>query len=457
MLLAADVVGLSAAFFIPEFLGRSPTSASAAVESAVFVAAVPAWVVAAKLSGLYDHDEERADHTTADELARVIRLVTLGVWAVVLVALAAGVDHIALSHLALFWATAIVFVTLGRGCARALCRRNAMYVQNTVVVGSDHAAELVAHKIEQHPEYGMNLLGMVDDVEADRLPRDLDLPLLGTPAALPALVRELRIERVIIAYPNHTPEETLRLIRSLNDLNTQIDVVPRCFELIGPGAVIHAVEGLPLLGLPPFDLSRSSQLLKRAIDVVVATTGLVVLSPLFALIAIAIKIDSSGPIFFRQVRMGARECTFRIHKFRTMCVDADERKHEVAHLSLYSQHGDTRMFKIREDPRVTRVGRLLRRYSLDELPQLIDVVVGKMSLVGPRPLILNEDEHVVDWARRRLDLKPGITGLWQVLGRNNIPFDEMTRLDYLYVSNWSPWTDIRLMLLTVPVLFRRSY
>jgi lipopolysaccharide/colanic/teichoic acid biosynthesis glycosyltransferase len=161
-------------------------------------------------------------------------------------------------------------------------------------------------------------------------------------------------------------------------------------------------------------------------------------------------------VFFRQLRMGCNGRTFRIWKFRTMTADADERKQEVAHLNQHLQNGgDPRMFKIPDDPRVTRVGRWLRRYSVDELPQLFNVLRGQMSLVGPRPLILDEDQHVREWARQRLNLKPGITGPWQVLGRSGIPFDEMVKLDYLYVTGWSPFNDLKLILRTVPVVTQR--
>jgi lipopolysaccharide/colanic/teichoic acid biosynthesis glycosyltransferase len=195
-------------------------------------------------------------------------------------------------------------------------------------------------------------------------------------------------------------------------------------------------------------------LLKRATDIVFSALALVSLAPLMVLIALAIKKNSSGPIFFRQVRMGCRNKTFRIFKFRTMVADADARKGEFSHLNEYAKKGaDARMFKIAKDPRVTKVGRLLRRYSLDELPQLINVLKGEMSLVGPRPLILEEDQHVEQWARQRLDLKPGMTGPWQVLGRNDIPFDEMVKLDYLYVTNWSLRRDLGLMANTIPIAF----
>ena len=152
--------------------------------------------------------------------------------------------------------------------------------------------------------------------------------------------------------------------------------------------------------------------------------------------------------------MGARERSFRVFKFRTMVADADAMKDEVAHLNMHL-NGDPRMFKVPNDPRVTRVGAYLRRWRIDELPQFLNVIRGEMSLVGPRPLILDEDRYVESWARRRLELKPGVTGLWQVLGASDIPFDEMTKLDYLYVTNWSLREDLRLMLQTVPALLRK--
>jgi lipopolysaccharide/colanic/teichoic acid biosynthesis glycosyltransferase len=189
----------------------------------------------------------------------------------------------------------------------------------------------------------------------------------------------------------------------------------------------------------------------------VTVPALIVLAPVFAVLALMIKLDSSGPVFFRQVRMGSRGKTFLILKFRSMVADADARKGDIAHLNKHLRNGgDPRMFKIDDDPRVTRVGRMLRRFSLDELPQLWNVLLGQMSLIGPRPLILEEDAHVMDWAERRLDLKPGITGVWQVLGRDGIPFEEMVKFDYLYVTSWSLGGDLRLLFRTIPSVLRRT-
>jgi lipopolysaccharide/colanic/teichoic acid biosynthesis glycosyltransferase len=188
-------------------------------------------------------------------------------------------------------------------------------------------------------------------------------------------------------------------------------------------------------------------------DILISFVGLLVLAPAFLFIAAAIKLDSRGPVFFRQVRMGSGDSRFHILKFRTMVADADAHKGEVVHLNKHAG-SDERMFKAPNDPRVTRVGRFLRRYSIDELPQLVNVLLGDMSLVGPRPLIPEEHRHVDGWGLKRLDLKPGITGLWQVLGRDDIPFGEMVELDHRYVTTWSLFEDLRLLLRTVPVVLR---
>jgi exopolysaccharide biosynthesis polyprenyl glycosylphosphotransferase len=457
MLLVADVVGLILALLLAEWLA-SRTGRSDAVdvraEILLFVATLPGWVVIAKLYGLYDHDEERTDHSTADDVGGVFHLATVCTW---LCLVAAHVTHLArpgVLKLSLFWAAAVVFVSSGRALARSIARRQVAYVQNTVIVGAGEVGQLVAKKLLQHPEYGINLVGFVDDRPKERRDDLRHLTLLGGPDRLTAIVRLFDVERVIIAFSNDDHQETLRLIRSLKDLDVQIDIVPRLFELVGTNVGMHTVEGLPLFGLAPPRLAKSSKLLKRTMDLPITLLGVVLLAPVFLAIAVAIKLDSRGPVFFRQVRMGYGNRTFRIWKFRTMSVDADERKHEVVHLNKHlGNGGDPRMFKIPDDPRVTRVGRFLRRHSLDELPQLFNVLVGEMSLVGPRPLIVSEDECVTEWARQRLRLKPGVTGLWQVLGRDDIPFQEMVKLDYLYVNSWSLGADLKLVVKTLPVMF----
>jgi exopolysaccharide biosynthesis polyprenyl glycosylphosphotransferase len=454
-LATADTAGLLIAFLVTlAFLHGRSGEIQPVGEIAAFILLLPFWILLAKLHGLYDRDDERTDHSTLDDVTGVFNVITIGTWLLFLVTQALGALDPSLERVLVFWLLAVALVPLSRAVARALCRRSVAYVQNTVVVGTGPVGRHVAQKILAHPESGLNLVGFVDGSPVATNGALGALPVLGAPGDLRKLVQSFDIERVIVSFTDDGPESTLAVVRGLRDLEVQIDIVPRLYEAVGTNSTVHMLGGMPLVGLPPISLSPSSRFIKRAFDLVGATVGLVVLAPLFLAIAVAIKLDSRGPVFFRQLRRGEREKTFRIFKFRTMVVDADARKSEVAHLNMHADV-DPRMFKVPDDPRRTRVGNLLRRTSLDELPQLFNVLKGEMSLVGPRPLILEEDDHVQDWARKRLELRPGITGLWQVLGRSDIPFGEMTQLDYLYVTSWSLKEDVRLVLLTLPSLWRR--
>ena len=459
VLLVADVAGLVTSFLLASVLvassGVGTDRVAPGVEFVAFLLAIPGWLLLLRLEGLYDRDEERTDHSTVDDIVGVFRSVTIGVWIFALFGVATNLVQPELARLGIFWLAAVVLIPTLRAVARTLCRHLPGYEQNALIVGAGLVGQQLALKLTNHSEYGINLVGFVDDRPTqldDELAQRLPL-LLGGPDRLRECVTEHGIERVIFAFSNDSHEAVLANIRAIRDLDVQIDIVPRYFEVFGGGAEVHTLEGIPLVGLRPMRLSRSSRILKRTFDLVAATLGLLFLAPLFAAVALCIKLGSRGPVFFRQVRRGSNGTTFRIYKFRTMVAEAEATKADVVHLNMHRDR-DPRMTKIPDDPRVTRVGRFLRRSSIDELPQLINVMKGEMSLVGPRPLILEEDAFVQEWARKRLDLKPGITGLWQVLGRSDIPFDEMTKLDYVYVTNWSLREDIRLILLTVPSLLR---
>ena len=458
-LLAADVLGLTLAFTVAEvFTSSSQTGRIAASEEwLLFVATIPAWVVLAKLYKLYDRDAERAGHTTADDAVGVFHLVTVGSWVFFTLSWSFGLASPDLSKLVCFWATAIVLVVAGRVLARALCRRSLSYIQNTVIVGAGDVGQLIARKILHHPEYGMNLVGFIDATPKERHAGLGDLPLLGPSSALETVIGAFDIERVIVSFSNESSDETLALIRALNDHEVQVDIVPRLFELVGPSDEIHMLEGLPLVGLPPARISRSSLLLKRTIDVVGASIGLVVTAPLFAWIAIRIKLDSPGPIFFRQIRLGHNMREFTALKFRTMTVDADPDVHRdyiKATMSpkLASTGGDG-LFKLSREAEVTRSGRWLRKTSLDELPQLLNVLRGEMSLVGPRPCIPYETEFFKPHHFARFLVPQGMTGLWQVTARAHSTFGEALDMDVAYVHSWSLGLDLRLLFRTPFQLF----
>jgi exopolysaccharide biosynthesis polyprenyl glycosylphosphotransferase len=448
LLLAADLLGLITAFAVAYTVYAKPNDWP---EIIAFVATLPVWVIAAKLYGLYDHDEERTSHSTVDDLLRVFHLVTAVTWLIIAADIVTGLLNPDLPKVVLFWALAIPFIVVLRGIARTIATRSDLYVQKAIVVGAGEVGQSIARRLLRHPELRIEVLGFVDDAPKEREEGLADLALLGSIDHLPDIVDRYDVDRVIVAFSNEGHEAHLTLLRRLNEFDVHVDIVPRLFEMLGSRAHLHGVEGVTLVGLPPLRLSRSWQFMKRMLDVALASAGLVFLSPLLVAIAVAIKTTSRGPVFFRQVRMGRDGEPFRIYKFRTMVENAEELKESVSHLNMHLE-GDARMFKIPDDPRMTSVGRVLRRWALDELPQLINVVRGDMSLVGPRPLIPEEDVHVTAWGRRRLDLKPGVTGPWQALGGSNIPFQEMVRLDYLYITNWSLYEDVKWIWKTIPGL-----
>jgi exopolysaccharide biosynthesis polyprenyl glycosylphosphotransferase len=457
-LVTADLIGLLFAYAAAEALFSLHAHRNAGLawpqELGLFALSLPFWILAAQLYRLYDRDEERTDHSTADELSRVFHLVTVGTFLLYAVSINSHWINPPFTKLLVFWVLTIPLITVLRAAARSFSRRQVGYLQNTIIVGAGDVGQSIARKLLAHREYGINLVGFVDSNPRERPAGLAHLSVLGDLETLPRLIDLLDIERVIFAFSADQHGDLLALIRHLNELDVQVDVVPRFFDVLSPAIDIHNVEGIPVLGLRPAALSPLARLTKRALDLVGSIAALVLLSPLLAAIALAIRLDSRGPVFFRQVRIGVGGQPFSIWKFRTMCTDADARKHELRHLNKH--HDDPRMFKIDDDPRVTRFGQWLRRHSLDELPQFLNVVAGDMSLVGPRPLIPEEHRWVADWATKRLELRPGITGLWQVLGRDAIDFGDMVKLDYRYLTSWSVAEDVRLMLRTLPLLLGRE-
>ena len=299
-----------------------------------------------------------------------------------------------------------------------------------------------------HPEYGLEPVGRL--APASNGHTEFTLGILGTPDDFEEVAAEYGVERIIVSHTGLAEDAILELLRLAKPLGIKVSVLPQMFDVMGPSVEIDDVEGVTILGINPPILSRSSRALKRTMDLAGASLLLFLTAPLLAAIAIAILLDSRRPVLYRQKRVGRSDRRFRLLKFRRMRVGAEAQTQE-----LMSQSKDEYWLLLENDPRITRVGRLLRYTSLDELPQLVNVLRGDMSLVGPRPLVEAEDGQIGGWGRCRLDLMPGITGSWQVLGRTNIPFDEMVKLDYLYVTNWSLWRDVRLILKTLPAVLTR--
>lgn len=456
LLFGADFVTIAGAFLIAELVFYEPfesDSFNIGIEIGLFGLTLPLWALVARMYGLYKQDDKRVSHTTIDEIVDIFHMVTVCTWGFFAIAWVTGIAHPQIEKLIFFWILATTIVPIGRSLVRAHARSSVMFLQNVVIVGAGDVGQTIAEKLIRHREYGVNLVGFVDSEPKEQRASLEHLTILGAPEHLGSIIETYDVERVILAFSRDSHEDVVELVRSLEDHWVQIDIVPRYFELVNAGTGHSTIEGIPVHGLAPRSLSATSQSLKRVTDVAISSIALLLLSPVLAAIALAIRIESRGGILFRQSRIGLGGQAFSIFKFRTMVHDAEEQKHQMALLNKHTkQGGDSRMFKIPADPRITRVGALLRRYSLDELPQLLNVLRGEMSLVGPRPLIPEEDMHVAEWGRRRLDLKPGMTGLWQTLGRSEIPFEEMVRLDYRYITSWSLWNDLKLLCRTVPVL-----
>jgi exopolysaccharide biosynthesis polyprenyl glycosylphosphotransferase len=445
LLAGADVISAALAFVLAiPLLGHDALGIYA-------IAAIPTIVVVCKLSGLYDRDEYLLSKTTLDEAPTLFRVAAL----FTLLAFLAGDDvvqgHLGQEQAAALWGMLFVSMVCLRSTARAIVGLVSPEERCLILANAD-AAQWLSTKLERSHRTNVCVVGHVPlgpaDVSTGSVPR------LGEFDALDALLDAHKIDRALIARGRgDIDHHVLRAIRVVKRLGVQLSVLPRPLEAVGAAVEFDDVEGATLLGVRRHGLTRSSRLIKRSFDLVGASLGLLVLAPLMAMIAAAIKLDSRGPVFFRQPRMGMDDRPFRIFKFRTMVADADAQR---AALADRNEAGNG-LFKIEDDPRITRVGSFLRRTSLDELPQLLNVLSGDMSMVGPRPLVLDEDCRIEGWERHRMMVPPGATGMWQILGSARIPMSEMVKIDYLYGANWSLWLDVKILLRTVPfVLGRRG-
>jgi exopolysaccharide biosynthesis polyprenyl glycosylphosphotransferase len=412
------------------------------------LATLPAWVVLFKMYGLYERDAKRISHSTLDDLPSLFHALLLGcllMWCYFL-----ATAKLTSTTMLAFGGLALLFVFAGRVLARA-CFVRLISPERVVLIGTGQAAGALIEKMRAKKSLRLRPIGIVSCEEPGS--NGLELRRLGRLGEidLPSLLTRHRVGRVVVADAEFERERLLSVLRDCKSASVKVSLLPLTFSMLGPSVEVDDVQGVTVLGINPPVLSSSSRLVKRTLDLLGAGLLGALTIPLLGLLAIVIKLDSPGPVFFRQERIGRGGHRFRLLKLRTMVIDAESRRGE-----LLAQSKDPGWLHLDHDPRITRVGRALRLASLDELPQLWNVLKGDMSLVGPRPLVAEEDRMVGDWARGRLDLTPGITGLWQVLGRTSIPFEEMVKLDYLYVTNWSLWGDVRLILRTLPVVLRGS-
>lgn len=327
-------------------------------------------------------------------------------------------------------------------------RRRGYGVQRVVIVGAGETGRAIMRNIVAQPELGYQVVGFLDD-KPERGSRDLGrFKGLGGTDRIADVIREHKVDAVIITLPWLYHRKILSIMAQCERAQVNVRIVPDLFQMSLSKVDVDDLNGIPLIGIKSVSISGWNLALKRAMDVVFATLVLLLLSPVMLLTALLIRLESAGPVIFKQIRVGRGGRLFTLYKFRSMREGAEQEQGFLADRN----EATGPLFKMRDDPRCTRLGRFLRRTSLDELPQFFNVLKGDMSVIGPRPALPSEVEHYQEWHKKRLETWPGITGQWQVSGRSDLSFEEMVLLDVYYIENWSPWLDLRIALKTIPTL-----
>jgi exopolysaccharide biosynthesis polyprenyl glycosylphosphotransferase len=447
-LVMADVIAAALALYF-----AIVEAGGAALRPQVLLA-LPIVILLGKLLGLYDRDELVFHKSTLDEAPQHFQLAgfyTLLTWLLAPVVVDGAFSRSAGLSL---WLAAFLMTSVFRFAAREIARHIAPEERCMIIGRSGTRMRLAGKLTAARPSTEVvGYLPLEDERRAharwkgaDRRRRALEIE------DLPELVRQLDVHRVIIIPGEADNETMIDSISRAKASGVKVSILPRMFEVVGSSVEFDDIDGVTVLGVRRFGLHRSSARIKRMMDLVLASIGLLIMSPLLAAVAIAIRIETRGPVFYRQWRIGREGRPFQMVKFRSMVRDADVLKEGLASLNVAGGG----LFKVVDDPRITRVGRFMRKLSIDEVPQLINVIHGEMSLVGPRPLVPDEDDRVDGRFRRRLRLVPGMTGPWQILGPTRVPLTEMVGIDYLYGANWSLWLDIKILLRTVGHVLRRQ-
>ncbi len=417
----------------------------------------------------------RGEFSFVDDCIRIFKATAIGSLLIVAAAFLyrGGFQFRSFSYARGVFVVDFVFVLLGVGLIRLLIRSVQTFVRSrqinlipTLVVGRGHEASLFIREMRERPALGYRVIGVIDTADAGK---DQDesyegVPVVGRLAGLPEAIRDSGANEVIIADPQVNGDALFEvMMRCGRRRGVEFRIAPSLFNCLPRKTEIDQIGVLPMIRLFREPLSSGARILKRTSDLIISSLAIALLFPLWLLIAILIKLDSRGPVFYTQERVGMDGRLFLLYKFRTMIAGADSDLHREYQRAFIAGRAEANLgnekkptYKLLSDPRITRVGRFLRKTSLDEVPQLLNVLLGDMSIVGPRPPIPYEVEAYELWHRKRLDMKPGLTGLWQVSGRNRLPFEEMVRLDLFYIENWSLLLDMKIILRTGFVMLGRE-
>jgi exopolysaccharide biosynthesis polyprenyl glycosylphosphotransferase len=417
---------------------------------------VPIWLLFLWAEGLYDL--ERLSWGAA-EFSRVARALSLAILGVIVLTYVLRLPGLSRGWLLLYWVFAVLFVMVGRMGVRAYVsrqHRHGKLLKRTLIVGSNTEAADIIMAISGTRAQGLVPVGCLASSHAERLSLDFcypDVPCLGFAREIRDVVLDRGIDTVIIVSSAFDHDVLARMIAELRDLAVDVHISSGLFEVMTRRVLVREISGVPVITVKGLSLSRANLLTKRVFDLIVSLAIVVIGSPFWLAIVVLIKATSPGPVFFGQARVGKEGKPFEMLKFRSMVADAEEQLRRLEE----ENEASGPLFKMKDDPRVTPIGRWMRKYSVDEFPQLINVLKGEMSLVGPRPPLPKETLEYGEYHWRRLEVVPGMTGLWQVSGRSSLTFEEMVRLDVFYIENWSVGLDMSLILRTIPaVLFAKG-
>jgi len=464
VLVVVDILCLLAATLGATWIRFMTFTAQAGLEN--ISASISYWEIALLVTGLWFamlwreglYDLERLTWG-AGEFSRVPRALGIGVVGFILLTYVVKTPGLSRAWTILAFVLAVVFVSFGRLAVRTwlrASRRAGRMHRRTLIVGDNEEASRIIERLFASPDQGLTPIGCLHSARHDELPLGFcadRVPVLGYAREVRAIVGEHDVDTVVIAASAFHHEVLSRIMSELRGLDVSIHVSSGLFEVMTSRVLVRDIAGIPLITVDAVTLSPGQLRAKRAFDLVVAGLGVLVGLPFWLLLMLAIVIDSRGPVFYRQTRVGKDGAEFGMFKFRSMYRDADQRLKELE----AQNEASGPLFKMKNDPRVTRVGKWMRKFSIDEFPQLLNVLRGEMSLVGPRPPLPRETVQYTDRHWRRMVVPPGMTGLWQVSGRSSLTFDEMIRLDLYYIENWSVGFDLSLLMRTIPaVLFARG-
>lgn len=422
---------------------------------------LPAWLIIFALHRLYDFDSL---FWGSGELGRVVNAITLGFVATILAGYAMKMEHISRAWMLLAWALAVTFVSGGRLLFRGFLgwlHKKGILTSRTLLVGDNEEAAALLRRVVNTRGSELTAVGYVGETSGAL--RDSGISYVGPVSRIRQVVESRRIDTLLVASTAFTHREIADLLNKIRGLQVDVHISSGLFEILAPRVFVKEIAGIPMTTVKSISLTRGKLLVKRTSDLMGSVTSITLLSPFLLGVAALIKLTSPGPVLYRQERIGRHGKPFTMYKFRSMAVGCDDSEHKervAAQIALgdsdeAQEAPDT--YKTQTDTRITWVGRWIRKFSIDEFPQLLNVVTGEMSLVGPRPPLKYEVDMYEDWMMGRLEVTPGMTGLWQVSGRANLPYNEMIKLDLYYIQNWSLRFDLSILVRTIPVvLFPRG-